>query len=181
LVGTGTKQYGGPEAVGFANCNQLFAVEKKAEQMTPEDRHELRQKESKPIVEAFYRWVEVCWANTLPQSLLGKVFAQNQQKYLLAFLVDGRIELSSNRAERSIKPFVIGKKNWLFCNTPGGAKSSAAIYSLIQTAIENCFNPQAYLEYVFKQLQHRNDIDVEKLLPWAAEIPIGCKMPVKKS
>lgn len=170
-----------PETIGLSYCNQLFAIEKKAEQMTPEARHELRQKESKPIVEAFYQWVETCWGNTLPQSLLGKAlkYAQNQQKYLLAFLSDGRIELSNNRAERSIKPFVIGRKNWLFCNTPGGAKSSAAIYSLIQTAVENALNPQAYLEYVFKQIQQRNDIDVRKLLPWAEEIPESCKLSVK--
>jgi len=100
---------------------------------------------------------------------------------LLSFLTDGRIELSNNRAERSIKAFVIGRKNWLFCNTPGGAKSSAAIYSLIQTAIENGLNPQAYLEYVFKQIQQQDDIFVEKLLPWSEEIPISCKIPIKKS
>jgi len=183
LVGAGTKQVDSPEGIGFAYCNQLFAVEKKAEQMTPEDRHELRKKESKPIVEAFYQWAEGCWANILPQSLLGKAlkYVQNQQKYLLAFLADGRIELSNNRAERSIKPFVIGRKNWLFCNTPGGAKSSAAIYSLIQTAMENGLNPQAYLEYVFKLIQQRNDSDVGKMLPWAEEIPESCKMLINRS
>lgn len=183
LIGTGSKQADSPEAIGFAYCNQLFAIEKKAEQLPAKDRHELRQKEAKPIIEAFYQWIEVCSANTLPQGLLGKAFtyAQNQQKYLLAFLADGRIEISNNRAERSIKPFVIGRKNWLFCNTPGGAKSSAAIYSLIQTAIENGLNPQAYLEYVFKQIQQQSDVGVEKLLPWAEEIPANCKMPVKKS
>lgn len=183
LLGTGSAKPDIPEAIGLSYCNQLFAIEKKAEQMTPEARHELRQKESKPIVEAFYQWVEACWDNTLPQSLLGKAlkYAQNQQKYLLAFLSDGRIELSNNRAERSIKPFVIGRKNWLFCNTPGGAKSSAAIYSLIQTAVENGLNPQAYLEYVFKQIQQRTDIGVRKLLPWAEGIPESCKLSVKNS
>ncbi|MGL5512291.1 MAG: IS66 family transposase, partial [Sporomusa sp.] len=183
LVGAGTKQADSPEGIGLAYCNQLFAVEKKAEQMTPEDRHELRQKESKPILEAFYQWVEAYWTNTLPQSLLGKAlkYAQNQQKYLLAFLSDGRIELSNNRAERSIKPFVIGRKNWLFCNTPGGAKSSAAIYSLIQTAMENGLNPQAYIEYVFKQIQRRNDSDIGKMLPWSEEIPESCKILINRS
>ena len=67
-------------------------------------------------MEEFYKWIEVCWANTLPQDLLGKAFtyAQNQKKYLTAYLSDGRIEISNNRAERSIKPFVIGRKSWLF-------------------------------------------------------------------
>ncbi|HWR05692.1 IS66 family transposase [Sporomusa sp.] len=113
------------------------------------------QKSGLPVIEAFFTWMDNASGKTLPQSLLGKAFtyAQNQKKYLLAFLTDGRIELSNNRAERSIKPFVIGRKNWLFCNTPGGAQSSAAIYSLIQTAIANGLKPQAYLEYVFKQSQ----------------------------
>jgi len=172
-----------PEAIGLSYCNQLFAIEKRAESMTAEERHALRQKESKPTLEAFFEWMDTYSPNPLPQSLLGKAFtyAQNQKKYLLAFLTDGRIELSNNRAERSIKPFVIGRKNWLFCNTPGGAKSSAIIYSLIQTAMENGLNPQAYLEYVFQQIQKSEEVEIEKLLPWATDIPLTCKMPITKS
>lgn len=185
LTGAGTKQPDSKEAIGIAYCDQLFAVEKKAEekQMTPKERHKLRQKEAKPILKAFYKWIEACWDTTLPQSLLGKAFtyAQNQKKYLTTYLSDGRIEISNNRAERSIKPFVIGRKNWLFCNTPGGATSSAIVYSLIQTAIENGLNPRAYLEWVFKKIQLQDDICVEKLLPWAEEIPASCKMLAKKS
>lgn len=172
-----------PEAIGLAYCNQLFDREKCAETMTPEDRHAWRQKEERPIVEAFFDWVDSRAHITLPQSLLGKAltYAQNQKKYLSVFLTDGRIELSNNRAERSIKPFVIGRKNWLFCNTPAGAKSSATIYSLIQTAIENRLKPQAYLEYVFKQIQLHDHIQIEKLLPWAEEIPPSCTMTMTKS
>ena len=171
------------ENIGLSYCNQLFAVEKRAEKMTSEERYKLRQQESLPIIEAFFAWINTNWEKILPQSLLGKAFtyAQNQKKYLLAFLSDGRIELSNNRAERSIKPFVIGRKNWLFCNTPGGATSSAAIYSLIQTAIENGLKPQAYLEYVFKQIQQHDNKLIDKLLPWATEIPQNCKMPIVKS
>lgn len=183
LVGTDAHRAESPEAVGLSYCNQLFAIEKQAEKLTAQQRHQLRQKEAKPIVEVFYQWVEASAAKTLPQSLLGKAltYAQNQKKYLLSFLQDGRIELSNNRAERSIKPFVIGRKNWLFCNTPGGAKSSAAIYSLIQTAMENGLNPQAYLTYVFLQIQQQDAIDWETLLPWAAEIPSSYKMLANKS
>ncbi|HWR06659.1 IS66 family transposase [Sporomusa sp.] len=182
-LGAASNKAGLPEDIGLSYCNQLFAIEKRAETMTAEKRHTVRQSESKPLIEAFFAWVDTCSRTTLPQSLLGKAFtyAQNQKKYLLAFLDDGRIELSNNRAERSIKPFVIGRKNWLFCNTPGGAKSSADIYSLIQTAIENGLKPQAYLEYVFKQIQQHDYECVDKLLPWAAEIPLHCKMPQTKS
>lgn len=183
LIGASSGKVDLPEAIGLSYCNQLFAIEKRAESMTTEDRHKLRQKEAKPIIEAFFDWVGTCFDKTLPQSLLGKAltYAQNQKKYLLAFLTDGRIEISNNRAKRSIKPFVIGRKNWLFCNTPGGAKSSAAIYSLIQTAIENRLNPQIYLEYVFQQIQKSDDVGIEKLLPWATDIPLSCRMPIAKS
>lgn len=178
LLGTSSAKPDIPEAIGLSYCNQLFAIEKRAESMPGEDRHRLRQKEAKPLIEEFFGWVNTCSATTLPQSLLGKAltYVQNQKKYLLAFLTDGRIEISNNRAERSIKPFVIGRKNWLFCNTPGGAKSSAAIYSLIQTTIENGLKPQDYLEYVFKQIQQSGITEVQKLLPWATEIPLNCKM-----
>ncbi len=183
LIGSQSSKADSPEAIGLSYCNQLFALEKRAETLISEDRHQLRQQEARPIIEAFFAWSGTQSEKTLPQTLLGKalMYVQNQKKYLLSFLTDGRIEISNNRAERSIKPFVIGRKNWLFCNTPGGAKSSAAIYSLIQTAIENGLNPQAYLEYVFKQIQQQGKPCVEKLLPWAEEIPANCKMPIKKS
>ena len=73
------------------------------------------------------------------------------------------------------------RKNWLFCNTPGGAKSSAAIYSLIQTAMENGLNPQSYLEYVFQQIQKSDTVDIRALLPWATDVLLRCKMPIAKS
>ncbi len=105
----------------------------------------------KPLAEEFFTWVTRQTDKTLPQNLLGKAltYVKNQRKYLLAFLTDGRIELSNNRAERSIKPFVIGRKNRLFCNTSGGAKSSAAIYGL---------NPQVYLEYIFDQIRQYGNV-----------------------
>ena len=90
---------------------------------------------------------------------------------------DGRLEISNNRAERSIKPFVIGRKNWLFANTPRGAKASAIMFSIIATTTENGLNPYEYLTYVFKNAPNwdiRNNIDnLERLLPWFA--PDSCK------
>lgn len=168
-----------PEQIGIAYCDQLFALEKSAEVLTLEKRKVFRQEKVKPVVEAFFTWMETFTPQPLPQSLLGKAFtyAQNQKSYLLAFLEDARIELSNNRAERSIKPFVIGRKNWLFCNTPSGAKSSAAIYSLIQTALENGLKPLEYLTHVFTQIQHNEQVPIQSLLPWAEEIPARCKLP----
>ena len=84
-------------------------------------------------------WANEASAKTAPKSALGKAlhYLREQWPYLVRYLEDGRLELSNNRAERSIKPFVMGRKNWLFSNTPAGAQSSAVIYSLIETAKEN--------------------------------------------
>lgn len=108
---------------------------------------------------------------------LGKAitYAQNQKEYLCSFLKDGRIQLSNNLAEQSNKMVVIGRKNWLFSNTPNGASSSALIYSLIQTAIANELKPLYYMEYIFEQMKKFNDLQLETLLPWSNSIPEKCK------
>ena len=109
-----------------------------------------------------------------------KDYLLEQWPYLTRYLEDGRLELSNNRAERSIKPFVMGRKNWLFANTPGGAQASAVIYSLIETAKENGLDPYRYLRWVLQnapQLSETDETWAEKLLP--ARAPKECYMPHK--
>lgn len=113
-----------------------------------------------------------------PKSKLGTAFTylKNQWNPLNRFLQDGRIELSNNRAERSIKPFVMSRKNFLFANTPLGAQSSAVIFSLIETAKENGLDPYRYLTFVLHEAPKRSQQDwnwAEKLLPRNA--PDTCK------
>lgn len=136
-------------AKGVLYCDKLFYLEKQFALLTPDIRYKERQRLSKPIVDEFFSWIGCL--NALPNSLLGKAayYAESQRKYLERYLLDGRLEISNNRAERSIKPFVIGRKNWLFANTPNGAKTSAIYYSLIVTARENGLNPFEYLAWVF--------------------------------
>ena len=98
---------------------------------------------------------------------------KNQKAYLLNYLLDGRLEISNNRAERSIKPFVIDRKNFLFANTPGGAQGSAVIFSLIQTAIENGLDPWRYLTWLINTAA-KGDVDAVGLLPWVA--PDSCRV-----
>jgi hypothetical protein len=95
------------------------------------------------------------------------------------YLLDGRLENSNNRAERSIKPFVLGRKGWLFSNTKNGAQASATIYSIIETAKENKLKPFDYLTYLLDQLPSidvENIIELDKLLPWSESIPESCKL-----
>lgn len=123
----------------------------------------------------------LAWANVrtaAPKSALGKAltYLKEQWPYLTNYLKDGRLELSNNRAERSIKPFVIDRKNFLFANTPGGATGSAIIFSLIQTAIENRLDPYRYLTWLMKKETNEDLTDegnIQTLLPWNA--PAECR------
>ena len=113
-----------------------------------------------------------------PKSALGKAFTylKEQWPYLTNYLKAGRLELSNNRAERSIKPFVIDRKNFLFANTPKGASGNAVMFSLIQTAIENGLDPYRYLIWMMKTANNadlRDPETVQRLLPWNA--PAECR------
>ena len=125
---------------GVAYCSQLFKLEEKLKDLSPEERKAQRQEQVK-VLDAMLAWANT--RNAAPKSKLGIAlnYVKNQWPTLIVYLEDGRIELSNNRAERSIKPFVISRKNFLFANTPGGAKSSAVIFSLIETAKENGLDP----------------------------------------
>ena len=163
--------------IGKRFCDKLFALERDFANLSAEERFHKRQEFSKPVFDEFYEWLS--GLNPPPKTGLNTavVYARNQREYLERYLEDGRLEISNNRAERSIKPFVIGRKNWLFANTPRGAKASAVLYSIIETAKENGLNPYEYLTYVFKNAPNwdiRNRMDnLERLLPWF--VPDFCK------
>lgn len=167
---------------GLQFCNQLFSIERELKEKTPEERHAIRQERSRPVLDAYFAWLKQQRSRTLPKSKLGEAitYSLNQWEKLTAFLNDGRLELDNNRSERSIKPFVIGRKNWLFANTPRGAKASAIIYSVIETAKENDLNPFKYLTYLFEQLPQLPDLKdpeaLDKLLPWSKSLPLICRV-----
>jgi len=118
---------------------------------------------------------------TLPKSALGRAitYCLNQWDKLIGFLDDGRLEIDNNRSERSIKPFVIGRKNWLFANTPQGARASAMIYSIVETAKENNLNPASYLAYLFERLPntYATEAALDELLPWLPAVQAACRVP----
>ena len=158
---------------GLAYCDLLFAIEKGLDEKnaTTEERYKERLEQAKPVLDAMFAWANSRTA--APKSALGKAFTylKEQWPYLTNYLKDGRLELSNNRAERSIKPFVISRKNFLFANTPKGAAGSANMFSLIHTAIENGLEPYKYLTWLMKtakdaDLSQKNMI--RALLPWNA-------------
>jgi len=157
--------------VPLAKINRLFAIERKLSKVTPEERLAVRNLKSRPIVEELRKWLEDISTSVLPKSLFGTAvnYGLHQWPKLIPFLEDGRIEFSNNRAERTIKPFVIGRKNWLFANTPKGARASAVIYSIVETAKDNELNPYAYLTHLFEKLPNLDSLDnetLDELLPW---------------
>ena len=171
-----------PAAIGECYCSRLFKLEQAFAELTPEERYEKRLEQEKPVLDALLSWANEMQVKTAPKSAMGRAihYLLEQWPYLTRYLEDGRLELSNNRAERSIKPFVMGRKNWLFANTPGGAQASAVIYSLIETAKENGLDPYQYLLWILQtapQLSETNKAWAESLLP--ANAPEECYMSHK--
>ncbi len=166
---------------GLAFCNKLFEIERELHDATVEERYEGRLNKSLPVLDKFKEWLKFYNRNAIPKSPLGKAikYCLNHWDKLKAFLLDGRLEIDNNRAERSIKPFVIGRKGWLFCASQKGANSSATIYSIVESAKENGLNPFIYLVYLFEKLPNINIEDetiLDDLLPWSPNLPVTCKI-----
>ena len=162
---------------GETYLRKLFQLETKADEveLSLREHLEMRQTKSKQVLDELYSWISQIESKILSKSLIGKVitYVINQKEYLENFLKDGRIQLSNNLAEQSVKPFVIGRSNWLFANTPNGTNASTMIYSIIQSAILNNLIPQKYLTFVFDIIQSGRD--ASSLVPWSDEIPESCK------
>lgn len=151
--------------IGFNFCEQLYKIEKNlreeysAKENFYEKRKEIRNKEAKVVLEEFEKYVKVELENALPKSPLGKALEYTQKLLpkMKLILEDGSLEIDTNAAERAIKPFVIGRKNWLFSNTPKGAKSSATLYSIIETAKANNLIVEKYLIHLMNSL---SEVDI---------------------
>ena len=153
---------------GQAFCTKLFSIEKDIQGLPFEEKRKQRQNRTKPVLDALFSWAQEKQKVTPPKSALGKAlhYLKEQWPYLVRYLEDGRLEMSNNRAERSIKPFVMGRKNWLFANTPAGAQASAVIYSLIETAKETGLDPYKYLLWVLREAPKLFETDRE----WAKKL-----------
>lgn len=165
--------------IGRDYCDQLFMIERDLKDLSPEERRIKRLELEKPVLEAFWGWLENL--NVLKGSALGKAvtYALNQKKYMENYLLDGRCSISNNAAENAIRPFTVGRKNWLFADTPKGASASAAVYSIVETAKANRINVYTYLQYL---LLYMPDTDwrnypeeLDQLMPWSKAIQAECK------
>jgi transposase len=154
---------------------KLYEYEAKATEngYTIAQRLEMRQKKVAPLLERFKKWLLNAQPKIPPKSPLSKAvnYTLNQWETLIVYTTDGRINIDNNAAERMIRPFAIGRKNWLFMGSPEGAKAAAAIYSLIETAKANGLNPGSYLTHIFSQIPITNAENLKNLLPWNLDLP----------
>jgi len=155
-------------ALGF--IGKLYAIETqaKARGLTPDQLRNERQEKALPILDSFQQWLDQKAQQVPPTSLLGKAvsYTLGQWKRLTVYVEDGLLTPDNNLAENAIRPFVVGRKNWLFSGTPAGASASAAMYSLIETAKANGLEPYQYLRYLFERLpQASRSDDYQALLP----------------
>lgn len=146
----------------------LYATERRIKDKSVEERFQVRQSESRPVLDKLKQWLDKQQPIIPPKSRLGKAvtYAQNQWPYLMRYLDSGLLDIDNNAAERAIKPFVIGRKNWIFAQSVAGANASAVLYSMIETAKANGLEPYAWLRYILSKLpQLTKGASVEHLLP----------------
>jgi transposase len=159
----------------------IYKIESMLNGLTPEERKQQRQLLVKPLVDAFFSWVKIHESGVLPKSETGKgfIYCLNQEKYLRVFLDDGSVPADNNAAEGAIRGFCIGKANWHLIDTIDGAKASAIIYSIAETAKANHLKPYNYFEHLLTEIpKHMDDKNLDflnALLPWAEELPETCK------
>jgi transposase len=164
------KKKEGVAATVLSYIGQLYEIERQAKEkgLQPDEIYQLRQGKSKPIMEKLKKFLEEKYSHTPPKGLLGKAisYCLNRWESLERYLEDGRLKIDNNLIENAIRPFALGRKNWLFSGNPRGAKASAALYSLIETAKANGLDPYWYLRFLFERLPlAKTEQDYRALLP----------------
>lgn len=167
-----------PAYIGLNYCNQLFALEAgyKKQGLCFEERHRARQESSVPLAEKFFAWAQTEYdQNPMPKTAYGAalIYAVNQKSWLMNVFLDGRLELSNNRIERNVRPFAVGRRNWLFCNTPNGADASTAVYSIVASANANGLKPFIYIKFLLERLSQ--GASAKECLPWGDGAQALCK------
>ena len=163
----------------------IYREEKLLKDLPAEERMIRRQLSVKPLVEAYFIWVRENLPKVPQKSKTweGFNYSLNQEKYLKVFLDDGEVPMDNNAAEQSIRGFCIGKKNWVMIDTVAGAKSSAIIYSIAETAKANNLKPYDYFEYLLTEIpKHLDGTDrgfLDDLLLWSPSLPENCRKPDK--
>jgi len=174
------------EGLKFFKEIYKFEKEYKEKELTAEEIYIQRQTKTKPVLDKFKAWLDIQAKQTLPKSKLGQAIKYNLKQWekLTRFIDDGRLNIDNNLAERAIKPFVIGRKNWLFAKSTKGAISSAIVYSIIETAKANNLKTFQYLTYLFEKLPNidlKDQTQLDACLPWSKKLPEELKLKTESS
>ena len=185
LDSKGKEISGSKGAEGRGYVDLLFKVEYEIKSLSPEEKKQKRQEASRPILDAFWSWVEetsaLHTANTkLTQAL---TYATNQKQYLETFMEDGRLPISNNLCEANIKPFATARRAWLFADTPKGATANAVLYTLVESARINELDVFTYLKYLLTEMPNNQHLEhpeiIDNYLPWSTSLPEECRLNYK--
>lgn len=171
-----TTAYQAMERIGM-----LYKIEKEIRGLSAEEIYIKRQKQSKPLLEALFEWLHTLEGSVNRSSKIGEaiLYMLNQEKYLKAYLEDGHLSIDNSAAERAIKNFAIGRRNWLFSKSIKGAEASAAVYSITETALLNGLKPYDYLAYILERIKDLGPFPskeaLQELLPWSGSLPESCR------
>jgi len=171
--------YSNPAVQGVQFCTKLFEYERisQAKKHNYEQKKEYRLLKEKPVLDAFWNWLNEQRPRKGSRFEKAVNYAQNRKAYLMTYLEDGRCSFSNNLSENSIRPFTLGRKNWMFSDSPKGASASAVVYTMVEMAKAHDLNIYQYLKYI---LEHRpkqtmTDEQFESLAPWSAEVQASFK------
>lgn len=161
---------------GLNYIQKLYGIEQQTKDMPPDKRRAVRQEKAVPILEALNVWMKKSLITVAPKTSIGKalVYLNNQWDRLTGYVEEGHYPIDNNAAERAIRPYAIGRKNWLFSKSQAGATASANLYSLIETARANGLNEYDWLKQIFNVLPNAQSLaDIEALLPWHCKDVVG--------
>ena len=170
----------------MARIGMFYKIEEMIRDKSPEERYEERQKQAKPLLEAFFEWLHTLEDAVDRSSKIGEavLYTLNQETYLKRYLEDGHLSIDNLAAERALKNFAIGRRNWLFAKSIRGAQASATVYSITETALLNGLKPYNYLTYVMEKMKELGAFPAKEemleLLPWSSNLPDDCRSKLKK-
>ena len=169
------KPKAGKASKALIYIQKLYRFEAQIKYASADEKYQARQQQSVPILKEMKEWLDTSLVQVPLTSLTGKArgYLANQWSTLTVYCEDGRVEIDSNGIERAIRPFVIGRNNWIFSDTTQGAKASANLYSLIETAKLNGLEPYHYLHHVFKELPKAQSIDHIEQLPEIVNVVVA--------